>query len=969
MSEVQARSQAPTSRGRGGGRGARGGFGGGRPSNNRRANGDKLATSATDSPTLDDDGDVGQLRKQYGGKLETIKELFPDWSDADILYALQETDGDVEVAATRIADGSISQWGEVSKPKKTSKPKAKDSAVSTGLTETSGNSRLARGSRSDGGRGARGARASERARGGRGRGAALTTTNGQRSKENQQLSVPTDESSGWGNATSPDDAPTNEWGTTGWGTTDTTTTANTTSDSPPAAPPATAPTTENTGPKPKTWASMLRQSTAPKPAAVSKPKEPAAPKAAEPTESLPAAEPAPAEAEPTVEDTPEEPAEQEPAPAVPVTAEAPKIVEPEVALPPPEDDLTKGNLAQLPDESHPPGTATAASTATDSWDPRSAPINANATPISASQAQHQATRPVSSGFVATALKATERPIRIPSYQRRLLEQEEAVRMPGNREVDRAAVQFGAFSLNGNDDDIDGDREEAETRAQPPSDSPIQPRASLPPVAQPSALPEAFPAAAAAAPKPATSLPQPTGAAATPVATPTGPSAATAAPAPQAPASNQQFGRFGQTNTQDQASFPQKPYDSFGQQNPVTSAGGFDSFPAPTSQAPSQPGAGAFSSAPSDYSNYYTADPQSRNPYNNYYGAQQYGQQHAGQGHTEGPNAQQRGFGGYNASQSNDNLSQYPQSAAPQSRYGAAAAASDVQNSGHNTPNPTNQTPHQQQPQAAQNNGPQSGLHQQPPAGSYPYGHPYYNSPFYAQYMNSAYGAGYGQGGYGQGPYGGKGGVYGQHQYGMSHQSPYDHSSSPATSGFGQPSLAGRDSGIASSIENYGRAGSAQSGAQGLGNSGFGGSHDAFGRAGSSYQSQAGQGFNGPNAQAGSASDDLKPYGDAKAAGGPSPSLAAAARPGSAANNTPGQSGLPPPQSGAQGMGGYGGYPSHLQSHGLHGNQTGATGYGLGGAGGQGHASSPYGNYGGYGGNQGFGNYGGRQQQGGWGNNY
>ena len=35
-------------------------------------------------------------------------------------------------------------------------------------------------------------------------------------------------------------------------------------------------------------------------------------------------------------------------------------------------------------------------------------------------------------------------------------------MPGNREVDRAAVQFGAFSLNGTgEEDVDGDREEPE----------------------------------------------------------------------------------------------------------------------------------------------------------------------------------------------------------------------------------------------------------------------------------------------------------------------------------------------------------------------------------------------------------------------------------------------------------------------------------------------------------------------------
>ncbi|KAK6840655.1 CUE domain-containing protein [Apiospora arundinis] len=980
MSEVQARSQAPTSRGRGGGRGGRGGFGG--RGGARKANGDK--SGSADTTSFDDDGDVSQLRKQYGDKLVMIQAIFPNWSDADILYALKETDGDVELTAERISDGTISQWGEVSKTKKTPKTKTKDSTT-VGLTESTGNARPVRGGRADGGRGGRGARGSERARGGSGRGRATTAhvaTNGQRTQDGQ-LSVPTDEASGWGKTTSTDDAATtaNEWGTTGWGTTNTETTTNnnnnttSTTDSAPAAT-----STSTTTPAPAaapaamTWASMVRKSTAPAPAP--KPKETPAPKPAESLEPLPSSEPtepepeAPAEEvheEPTpkVEQSTPAPAQQAPVPALPVAVPgAPKVVEPEVALPPPEDDLTRRNLEQLPDESNPPATHTVASTAADSWDPRHGQQSATATPISASQAQHQQSRPTASGYAATAIKATERPVRVPSFQRRVLEQEEAVRMPGNREIDRAAVQFGAFSLNGTED-IDGDREEAETRAQPPSDSPIQPRAALPPVTQPAAVPEAFPSAPG--PKPNASLPQPAGAAATPVAPPLALLPRLLNVSPLAPSANQQFGRFGHANTHDQSAFPPKqPYDSFGQP-PVTTAGGFDSFPTPASQAPSQPAAGgAFSSAPNDYSQYYTAEQYGRGSYQNYYG--QHNQHQGAQGHNEGPSSQARGFAGYNAtSQSNDNLSQYPQSASQQSRYGAAAAG-DAHNSGHNTPNPATvqAQPQQPQQQAGQNNGPQSNLHQQqPPAGSYPYGHPYYTSPFYAQYMNSSYGGGYGQGAYGAGPYG-KGNVYGNpSHYGMSHGGPYD--SSPATSGFGQSSLGGRDSGIGSTIDSYGRAGSAQSAAQGMGNSGFGGAHDAFGRAGSSYQSQGGQSYSGPGAQAGSVNDDLKPYGDAKVAGGPSPSLAAAARPGSATNNTPGQSGLPPPQSGAQGMGGYGGgYPSHLGGGHVHSNQAGGSGYGLGGAGGQAHGNSPYGGYGGYGG---FGAYGRNQGQQGWGNNY
>ena len=108
MSEVQARSQTASSRGRGSsGRGGRGGYAA-RGGNIRRTNGDKFG-SIDSTSAHQDDGDIGELRKKFGsGKVETIKELFPDWSDADILYALQETDGDIEVAATRISEGQFS---------------------------------------------------------------------------------------------------------------------------------------------------------------------------------------------------------------------------------------------------------------------------------------------------------------------------------------------------------------------------------------------------------------------------------------------------------------------------------------------------------------------------------------------------------------------------------------------------------------------------------------------------------------------------------------------------------------------------------------------------------------------------------------------------------------------------------------------------------------------------------------------
>lgn len=254
-------------------------------------------------------------------------------------------------------------------------------------------------------------------------------------------------------------------------------------------------------PQVKTWASMLRQSTAPK-VVPALPKEIPAPKPAEPVEPEPVPEAAPVEPEPA---KPEPEAELE---ATPVVEQATPVVptavaEPVAEIQPSQDELTETNLEQVVDVSQPPATDTAASTAADSWDPRQSPPSANATPLSAAQQQHQAQRAATSGYAATALKATTEKAapRTPSFQRRVLDQEEAVRMPGNREVDRAAVQFGAFNLE-DDEDIDGEREEAETRAQPPADSPVAvPRTSLPPASsQPVAVPETY------APKPTTAPP-------------------------------------------------------------------------------------------------------------------------------------------------------------------------------------------------------------------------------------------------------------------------------------------------------------------------------------------------------------------------------------------------------------------------------------------------------------------------------
>ena len=70
-------------------------------------NGEKADLKATeDAPAaFEDDGELAELRKLYGDKTLVIREMFPDWSEIDVLFALQETNGDQNEAVTRIAEG------------------------------------------------------------------------------------------------------------------------------------------------------------------------------------------------------------------------------------------------------------------------------------------------------------------------------------------------------------------------------------------------------------------------------------------------------------------------------------------------------------------------------------------------------------------------------------------------------------------------------------------------------------------------------------------------------------------------------------------------------------------------------------------------------------------------------------------------------------------------------------------------
>lgn len=681
--------------------------------------------------------------------------------------------------------------------------------------------------------------------------------------------------------------------------------------------------------------------------------------------------------------------------------------EPPAKITPSKDELTETNLEQVLDASGPPPSATAASTVASTVDPQSGA--GGAIPLHPSL-QQSGSRPPLGGFATSAYKATGMPGRSPSYQRKIQEQQEAVVMPGKHAVERAAVQFGSMGLNGTteDVDVDSDREDAETRAQPPQHSPIAPRAALPPAPQQQGfssqtqITDPLPT-----PRQAPGLP-PVNQSST-MQQPSQPLTDDMSLPSQTP--QYSYNRYGQQTHQQEISAPaQKAYEPFGQQ--IQQSQQYDNYPS-TSQGQAspqqtQPQQGVYSSTSNDMSSYYTSDSQ-RNAYqNSIYGS--YGQQ-SQQNAQDTSASQQRGgsaFGTSAAEQGSQHVTSQAQQP-PQNRFGQAG---EGQTSGHSTPIPSLSgqqppgQPHQMLQQQAQ--GQAGGQH-----GGYPYGHPYYGHPYYASYANQQqvsnhpygrerpmfddvrryddqyltqtpqYGYGGSQGGYGGGPFGGAGGkqgMYGQpHQgYGASPQTGYDqHSASPANTGaFAQQhASSGRDSAAPGGLGNYGRTGSTQPSENpqqysGAGASNLGSMPDVFGRSQSNYQGQNSALGSHMSQQSGN-DDSLRNYGDSsKVTGGPSPALGQpGGRPGSVAN-APGQTGLPQSQGHGQGQGqqGYGGYMGH-QMHGQQGSQYGGGPGGLGGghhqSGGQNHQAGGYGAYGpGYG--SGF--YG-NSNRGGWGANY
>jgi CUE domain len=101
MSEVISRPSAP--RGRGSARGGRGGYSSRGGRGGARSTKADIAESTT---SFEDEGEIGQLKLKYATELPTLKELFHDWTDEDLVFALEDANGVLETAIEHISEGT-----------------------------------------------------------------------------------------------------------------------------------------------------------------------------------------------------------------------------------------------------------------------------------------------------------------------------------------------------------------------------------------------------------------------------------------------------------------------------------------------------------------------------------------------------------------------------------------------------------------------------------------------------------------------------------------------------------------------------------------------------------------------------------------------------------------------------------------------------------------------------------------------
>lgn len=99
MSTVAQPAAVPPTVPRRGGR--RGGAGGG------FSRGGKSSSVNAAAAQPDDTEEVRKLRAKYADKLGLLREMFPDWTDEDLLFSLQEAGGEMELVVGRISEGTL----------------------------------------------------------------------------------------------------------------------------------------------------------------------------------------------------------------------------------------------------------------------------------------------------------------------------------------------------------------------------------------------------------------------------------------------------------------------------------------------------------------------------------------------------------------------------------------------------------------------------------------------------------------------------------------------------------------------------------------------------------------------------------------------------------------------------------------------------------------------------------------------
>ncbi|CAI2165008.1 16949_t:CDS:2 [Funneliformis geosporum] len=115
--------------------------------------------------------EVKHLKSLYKKELSTLQELFPNWTEADLLFALQEVKGELEATITRITEGHAAQWGEVKSRKSKKEHSGKNKQGGQQFSNVQAQRGHFRGGYSERGRargeGGRGGRSNDRTRGSR----------------------------------------------------------------------------------------------------------------------------------------------------------------------------------------------------------------------------------------------------------------------------------------------------------------------------------------------------------------------------------------------------------------------------------------------------------------------------------------------------------------------------------------------------------------------------------------------------------------------------------------------------------------------------------------------------------------------------------------------------------------------------------------------------------------------------------